>query len=160
MVGEAREEKEESEAPPPPPPKTRQKREATSPKPGGGGGATKGGGGDLLDGLSGGGGGAKGAGGGGGSGGGGGDGSDERTGIRQVFSAAKPKLLACGEEPKASGKLIARVTIAASGEVTNVVITGDLAGTPAAECAAKVLRAQKFPSLHAETTVSYPFVLP
>jgi len=53
-----------------------------------------------------------------------------------------------------------RVTIAASGRVTNALVTGDFTGTPEGSCMARTLRTVRFPpSSEASFTVTYPYRL-
>jgi hypothetical protein len=79
--------------------------------------------------------------------------SQVRAGVGSVTGAVQQ----CGQGQ--SGRLVAQMVIdGASGRVTSVTPTGELAGTPVASCVARALRGARFPRFRdSAMTVTYPF---
>ena len=81
----------------------------------------------------------------------------DRAGLSEAMAKVKPKVLACGNTIKASGKVKVGVKVAPEGKVTNVVIEA----TPDAKlgaCVASAVQTATFAKSSAGVSFSYPFV--
>lgn len=81
-----------------------------------------------------------------------------RADVVAAINAVRPQVVHCGRDPSQIG--LVRMTVASSGKVTAVQVTGRLAGTSAGECVAEVARGVVFRSSRREqTVVSWPIAL-
>jgi hypothetical protein len=80
--------------------------------------------------------------------------------IATAISRIKPTVAACSEQDSAEGLANLRVTIANSGKVSNVQVTGKFAGTPTGDCVVRAVRGAPFPRFKGgPVTLNYSFTL-
>jgi len=81
----------------------------------------------------------------------------DRTAISNTISASKARIMACGDNIAAKGKVKVHVLVAASGQVTSVTVEA----TPDAQlgaCVAAVMQHSLFPRTQAGGSFTYPFI--
>ena len=83
--------------------------------------------------------------------------SDIQRGMRAIHSL----VAACYAQFKVDGMVNVAVTIANTGRVSGVVVTGKFAGTPTGDCVAHAVERAVFPSFHGPSMagIDYPLML-
>lgn len=82
-----------------------------------------------------------------------------RADILQGMGQITERVKECFARLQVPGTIIVKLTILASGHVSTVEPTGELAGTPTAECVEEIARAVEFrPFKREQITLTYPIV--
>ena len=80
-----------------------------------------------------------------------------RTDVVDGMKAIAPTVQKCLQGAGDGSTVTVQLTIAPNGRVSSSTATGSSAGTPAGMCAARVVRAARFPQSQGSLTVVYPF---
>lgn len=81
-----------------------------------------------------------------------------RTDIQSGMSSVRGRVMACNDEYKVPGTVIAKITISGSGEVSSAKVEGKFSGTPSGSCVERAVRNARFKKWKGPSVVvTYPF---
>jgi len=83
-----------------------------------------------------------------------------RNDILVAMARVKPRVRDCFDHHQTPGTVVVKLVVTSSGRVASATASGELAGTPTAECVEGAVRGAVFRSFRRErVTITYPFVL-
>jgi hypothetical protein len=81
-----------------------------------------------------------------------------RTDIQSGMSGVRGRVMACNDEYKVPGTLIAKITITGGGDVSSARVEGKFAGTPSGSCVERAVKNARFKKWKGPSVVvTYPF---